>query len=234
MIKIQKLRSNLIRRASICGASLLVVGIITFASYSYLSSLEDESKKLDSEITTIEQNITTTTKDYKTLTTAYSLYQDIEDRQKPTDSGFDTSTQRIRTLSPIVDRIKEHYNVINFSSALADNPMLNEEDYELEFSQVFENKVNISFSVLTDEIAYAIIDDIINQVPGYMIIQSMTMEKSRDFSPEAVSEIRSGNINLSLVDVDAVLLWSTVKNKEVEEQKTNQRSGNNAPFIPPF
>jgi hypothetical protein len=224
MSKLQGLKKQLIQTVSVCTVVIAIFGGITYFSISHADGLIEDLNKINSETKKIISDKSTAERDFKGLTEAANIYNNIPEIRRPSKKGFSSPQERIRAIVPTINSIKERYQLSTLEYTFNGRPKI-DDDIPLKYAEGYTNDLSFTFSGLNDELALAAISALINEMPGYMMLSTLSIESKEPYSQELLKRLEAGELSIEVVTGKADFSWKTLKalEKPREIKKQSRR-----------
>lgn len=208
-MKLVTLRKKIIRNISISGALLIVFGLVVFYDSHKKKSIRLEAEKFEIETSEIKsrseelQNKISEAKKYQEAWKTISANRKFIGNLK-----FDEINYRINSLA-------EKY-LISKPSIKMTTPenITNSGLLERSTVTVASSTVNLSFTAINDIKAIAFITEFVNSAPGYIIISSFEIKKTKKYDDKDLIQISSG-ARSGAIDAKVEFYWYFYKQKEI-------------------
>jgi hypothetical protein len=119
---------------------------------------------------------------------------------------------RINNAKDMLDKLQAEYKLSDVKLTFSKPEDVVSEEYKTETISVVSSEVNIDFSALNDEYVFNFIGAILEQFPGYVQINSLSVTRSKDVTKEVLVAIASGG-KPALVDAKISFSWKDLKYK---------------------
>ncbi len=200
----------------ITAAMLVITLFLVFFLYGY------EEKVMNEKVITLDNEISNLKSQYNDLQSKsadikkyVNMWENISENKK-TISGI-----RLDDITEIVTKTAERYLITDSQIKVANIPQLVQGGiFNCKTISVIFTKVSINFSAINDIKALMFIDDLFSRIPGYGVINSLEIKKSKDYSTEDLIKISSGKGGNIIGNVE--FTWYAYRQKEGAEQ--NQKT----------
>lgn len=188
----------------------LIVGIF-IALIIYLSGLQEKTKQkhdwLKSNISELERKIQGLSEQALQFSEAIAIWESFdEDKQKL--EGI-----RIVGAKNVIDTLEEKYNLSDLKPSFSrpeDIDTSKNPDMQNDLIKISSSSVSLEFAALTDEMVYNFIADLIEQFPGYVKLESVSVSRTSDIEKEHLKMVSQGDYP-PLVSVKIKFLWMDMK-----------------------
>lgn len=208
MIKITLLKKKLMKDAAIVLGAVVVAGgcmawgMATSAGiHEKLDQLKRQSQKAISDAQKEQE-------EYEATIAAFNRFENIPQHRLPA-SDYDTIQSRIRALRPVVETLEERYKFSKLDvkiSKLDDPVAASNADY-----LIIKSDLTIEFEGLTDEYVYSFIHALIQDLPGYLYLQELKINKLQPITPVLLQQASASGTSTPLVSGSMMLAWRTIK-----------------------
>ena len=176
-------------------AVIVVLVIYNQAAISDQEKVEQEAKKLQNDLSTIKKNIS-----------------DSEVSLKLWDTGIkgilkDRSGIKIKVASKLLEQLKSTYKIKDLTINLS-NPEERDDIIPTKFSKVVFTNGTMTFKAYTDIYAYKFVQSMINELPGFIQIKSLTL--TTETSADLIADITSGKLD-TLVKAKLEFIWQDLQ-----------------------
>jgi hypothetical protein len=209
MEKIVLLRKQLIKTSLVAAGAVVICLIL----YLYLGSeVEDTvryNQQLENDIITLQRQSTDSRNKNETTARAVKVFNTLPESQKSQPTLEDTAA-RIRTARPIIDELRIRYK---FSSLNANFTKVEDvtKQFEIKHLKVYKNSITLDFKALTDELVFTFLDSLFKQTPGYLTLESFSLNKESEITPAVIKSLLTRQTTVPfLLSGKAVLAWYTI------------------------
>ena len=198
--KVETVRKALITQTVFLVVIIAVCGALSFATNKFLNIQVAKKGKIESSIKSMDRSIKNKSEAYNTSQDEIEIYsQDLKlDKKVGYIKDVFGVQDLIRLLKPTVDEVKNTVPYINFGVKVSPPSTKNESGNKA--VKYIESKVSFSFEAMTDEVVLNFIDMLSKRLDGYMILESLTMNRQE---PDAGSGF--------YVKGDLVFSWNFLK-----------------------
>ncbi len=213
-MKIQQLRRKIAINFIASVALLAAAAIVAF----YISN---KQKYSDQEIDQIHREasvIRSQTQELESQTSQARKYKEVW--KTLSDNKKSTRGIRMDDVNKIIGNLADKYNLYAPSIQVVLPENLDAGVFQRKTINVSYSSVTLSFDALSDVKALAFISEFFNKLPGYTVISSIEMTKSRKYNQEDFINISLGK-NPSILKVKVLFAWYIFheKLKQVEVDK---------------
>lgn len=200
MSKVETVRKALITQTVFLVIITAVCGALSFATNKFLNIQVAKKGKIESSIKSMDRSIRDKSETYNTSQDEIEIYsQDLKlDKKVGYIKDVFGVQDLIRLLKPTVDEVKNTVPYINFGVKVS--PPLTKNKDGNKAVKYIESKVSFSFEAMTDEVVLNFIDMLSKKLNGYMILESLTMNREE-------ANARSG----FYVRGDLIFSWNFLK-----------------------
>lgn len=196
----------------------LVILIIAGVAFHVTGGQEDAARqalsKSESEVNSLKSQISKERKDIEELKQAFADYDAIDPRHLPTAQGLTDLSSRYRAAAPVINNLSRKYHVVEIVGGYSEVTSVTSNIYPASYTargvQVYENKINLSVKMLSDELFFRFLKDMMEQLPGYVKLESFSLARIGDVNRDSLTSISQGQF-IPLVEGEAVLSWKTLK-----------------------
>lgn len=207
MTKIKKLRRNIIINISATVILAIILGCVIFYLINRENSIKSEIQKI--KVNTVGVRIRTGELESKISDTKkYKEIWKIVAENKKSDRGI-----KMDEVNNVLNSLTEKYNIYNSSIQVPLPEVLNSGIFSRKSLNVLHSTSTMSFDTISDVRANAFMAELMDKLPGYIIINSITIKKIKTYSSSDLVSISSGITNPS-VSVKIVFDWYVYNKKE--------------------
>ncbi|MES2677038.1 MAG: hypothetical protein V4612_01815 [Pseudomonadota bacterium] len=209
--KISHLKHKIIFNICICGALLVIIMSIIFYSQYLVTGNNEDVRNLNAQIEALRNksaNIEARVNDAK-------KYKQIWIESAEKKKNFDGI--KISDLNDSFKNLAEKNNLSGAVINISVPEVLKEGVYNRQALDVYLVNFVLTFDALTDKIAVDFISSFLNSLPGYVVINDLSIKKNKKegYSDEDLINISSGKIN-GLIAVKVNFSWYFLKRKTIK------------------
>ena len=222
MSKLDDQKKSLFVQSSIYIAMVVVTGAIFYGSYLYHNSKAEELKDLKNKAASIKNKETAIRNEYNIFQEPLEQYQHIPENKKATADGYTKSAMRIRTLKDTIDKLKEKYYFpyIRFSTSTIDEKT---ETFDFKKLKIFSSQVTIEYGAMSDELVFSFINDFMDELPGYVLFKSVTVEKKGEITADLIDSIVKKHAILPLTEGVINFSWHTAQDSDLASSQEKKK-----------
>jgi hypothetical protein len=204
------LKKDILNYGSIALGAVLIFALGFFYKGHIESSLEEieqQQRMLSSQISTIQQDITT-------LTQSSGLFDSIRSDRMPTVEGYDNTAARIRAMRPVIEELKSKLTFANLDVTLAGVqplPVSTASQFK-----VIEGKMDIALAAPSDELVFTFLQSLIERIPGYIVIEKFELRKTKSINEQLIRTIIEEKKPPTLVDGKVTCVWYSLKGEPIK------------------
>jgi hypothetical protein len=218
-MKITYLKKRIIKSFSIA-AGLLALAACFFY---YRVSQDAKSKKLinniKSQTSEIESEIESLTSKMQEVKKYKEIWVSISENKKSVIGiKIDNINLKIEQLSP-------KYNISQANIKVSFPENLKDGVFNISSSDLVSSVVNLTFNSITDTDALMFISDLFQSLPGYIVINRLSISKTRNYTNEDLLKISSGTAT-GAIQCNLDFFWYVYKPKSIIDSPTQENTSN--------
>jgi hypothetical protein len=207
-MKILSLRKKIIKNLLI--TFLLLAAFISIFIYNFFID-----KKLESEISKLESEISSIRSKHNELldkVSQFKKYQEIWSKIPPIKKQI--SDVKIEFITKNVNEIAAKYSIASpdFKMTIPEELKDGSLNNNLTDFYIVKSSGSIVFNSIDDLKAVSFISELINSMPGYLVIKNFEMKKEKTYNSDDFIKISTGTFN-GLVNVKVDFTWYLYKSK---------------------
>lgn len=205
------------KQTQIRGAIALVAVILTVGVSVYISHMQSttQTRLYRERNQTIQQQ----TKLQRLLQQKKEFAESIKLWKQLSGDSKSLSGLKIDESKDVLRRLENTYKLSN-TSIIITPPEELYDIYKNDTTVVVSSKVTYAFETITDEIAFAFINELPKKLPGYIKIVSLKMERHGELNNDTITQLYEGT-PVGLVRTHLVFHWRDIKNIAEEAELTN-------------
>lgn len=206
--KIASLKKKIIISLSLFATIIIIIISLNFYDKKSLESYSGKFSALETEITELETKITSSEERVNETIKYKKLWVSANSKKK------DFNGIKISEINEKFNSLAEQYNITNPTITVSLPEILNTGVYQLQILDVNLINCNISFNALTDKFALDFINGFIADLPGYVIINDISIKKDKKegYSDQELSQISNGKFP-NLISAKVSFSWYFLKHK---------------------
>jgi hypothetical protein len=185
-------------KAIILSAFIAIMAVLVIYNQTAVSNqdkVEQEAKKLQNDLSSIKKSIS-----------------DSEISLKMWDTGIkgilkDRSGIKIKVASKLLEQLKTTYKIKELTINLS-NPEERTDIIPTKFSKIVYTNGTMTFKAYTDIYVYKFVQGMIDQLPGFIQIKSLTL--TTETSTDLIADITSGKLD-TLVKAKLEFIWQDLQ-----------------------
>ncbi len=212
-MKIKVLKKKLLREAMIALAIVLVVGGGCFFAIIHAASVEEDLGKLNQQLSSTRSNTQNKQREYEEALASLEKYNKIPERRLPAND-YDTLQSRIRTVRAIVEPLEKRFHLASLDvqlSRIGTAKTATDAPASKDFA-ILVSDITLQFQGPTDEMVYSFMQEFSDELPGYVRIKELKIERARSITPPLLQNINATGQSSALVAGTLSLTWKTIKN----------------------
>ena len=202
----------LIKRKIFTHVTISVVFVIViFSLYFHYQSVQKSNQDKFNQLTQYINDLKTSTASLETKIAEGKKYKEIwksvaEKKRSFDGLNIDEVNEKFRLLT-------EDYNITSPVIDISVPEKLSNGIYDRKSSDVLLSYVTISFNVADDTRAMSFVKEFIDNLPGYVVINSFYISKAKDYTDDDLVDISLGKFNNLAVTVKFSFSWYVLKKK---------------------
>ena len=191
-----------------------LVGAYYFLNQSHLK-VKEKLNWLQNDINAVNNKLDNLNKKTLEFSEAVKAWEGFEEKQKKLQG------LRINESKDLLDRYKEEFKLSKMNIEFS-KPEELEDEFKTDVINTISSSVSISFSSITDELAFQFLYALIHEFPGYIEIKSFSLTRTTDISKVILEDIARGDIP-ALVNGRVDFSWRDLKYtapKNTNEEKS--------------
>lgn len=220
-MKLLQLKRTLIIRSIIY--IILLIG--TTLLYGYLSAdreaVTQKSDALKSDIADLNNKLTIFNRKIQDIREATKLWQRLNDKHKKSEG------LRIDSIKKIFDDYKKQYKLSEATLDLS-TPTELTDMYKTDTTVVVSSNVSVKFKVISDEYALSFVDAVMNNLPGYVKLEKLSLTRIGEITDETLLRVSRGEIP-ELVTGEITFQWRDLKNTTGKPLTNESSTADNKP-----
>jgi hypothetical protein len=182
---------------------ILFAGLLLFSNnrtdlYSYeISVSEQETSRTSADLSDLENKI-------REIREASKIWAKLN-QTKEKHNGLE-----IDNFQTILTDLKKHYRISDKTDINMTSPTEVNGAYKKSTTTVVSSKITLTTSGASDEILLQFIDSLVKNVPGFIAIESLEMNKKNDLTKDVISKIARGE-KVNPVEAKIVFSWKDFK-----------------------
>jgi hypothetical protein len=216
-----KIKKTAIKNGGIIGC----LAVIFAGAFFYNSSKNDEIEKLNRDYNSMNSDIENTKRDFEQTEKSFQIYKNIPKDKLVNDIGFDLNRDRLRVLYPEVQRLKDVYSFKKLNATISETNEYKEVSSSV--FTVFDGDIIIEIAGISDEFIFSFIEELKNNLPGFVYIKNLNINKEQDITDEAIKSYLNEASGNGFVSGKITLGWITFKDKKANEAGNKNNLNNN-------
>lgn len=204
LIRLHKLKKRLI----ICLLGYLVIFALLAVIVNYLGNIKSkillQRQLITRDINFFNNNIIEFQKKIQEVKEAQELWENLN------KGGRKREGLQLDEASLFIDHLKQRFEKISKIDIDLSPPEELDNAYKTASTVIMSSTVTLRVSALTDDIIFSIINNVINNFPGFININSFSIDRRADITNENLKQIRAGNFP-DLVYAEMIFAWRDFK-----------------------
>lgn len=217
MQKLQSLRKILIKNAIIMSVAVLVSCVVAYSVFSWSSSLQTEAKRAESRLNSARRDVSSREVKNEDARNSLELYRQItgeSEQAKISDLSRDKAQLWLKAAAKAND-------IVNLKGTFDPVTPIASEDFKKKTLEGISSLVKLEFAAMTDEQIYRFVESIINDFPGYVKINVLTLERTGEITDEVLRAAGRGKFP-ELVKGTMEFHWVGVREVSAESNAAQQ------------
>lgn len=219
-MKLISIRKKIITNLSVSGFVIAALAVVIAYDSHLKKSKREEAEKVEMEASQIKNQSLELQNKVLEATKYQEIWKTISSNRKVLVKNL-----KIDDVNSIINNLADKHNIMKPAIKMTIPEELNGGIFQRSTVLVTSSSVTLTFSALNDTKAIAFISELANSAPGYILISSFEMTKSKDYSDQDLIQISSGN-GIGVVLVKADFHWYMYKEKPTApaglEKKPNE------------
>lgn len=207
-MKITYLKKRIIKSFSIAACLLALAACFFYyranqeaKSEKLISNIKSQTSEIESEIESLTSKMEEVKK-YKEIWVSIS-----ENKKSIIGIKVDNINLKIEQLSP-------KYNISQANIKVSFPENLKDGVFNISSSDLVSSVVNLSFNSITDTDALMFISDLVQSLPGYIVINRLSINKTRSYTKDDLLKISSGTAT-GAIQCNLDFFWYVYKPKSI-------------------
>ncbi len=186
----------------------IIFGTISMTAYYISNELID---KANADKDAIEKEISQTNSD---ATNIESKARDVKEASKLwrqlNESGVKRDGLEIDQAKILLNELEKYFNLVGSVDVNLTPPAELSDTYKTETTVVMASTVTLKFAGLSDELLFGFIDSLIKNFPGFINIQSLSMQRKNPLTNDIIARAAKGDFE-DMVDATLIFTWKEFK-----------------------
>ncbi len=204
---------NHLKKQIVFGLSVFAVIVVIITSFNFYDTLSQENHAeeisiIETEISDLKMKISGSEEKINDTKKYKQLWISANDKKK------DFNGIKIADINNNFNSLAQQYKISEPTITISVPEVLTNGIYQLQTLDANLINCNISFNALTDRLALDFINDFIDDLPGYVIINDLTIKKNKKegYNDQELTDISNGKFP-GLVSTKISFSWYFLKRK---------------------
>lgn len=219
MIKTKQIQNRLVKYSIFVLVITAVLSAVLFFLIDFIDEQEKEFKNLERQTVTNNSEYKRLDERFKSSEESFQFYKQYVEKKV---SGRDFNRE---TLRDVLVELKQKHKLTDLRYSM--DPF-SEEGGQLrkENAVAISSQVKIQFAALSDLSAYRMLEDIMVEFPGKIIVEKLMIQKEGDIDDDMFLRVSRREVP-RVVSGELDFRWYGMKQLEVKEEKPQQNRRNN-------
>ena len=174
MSKLKQVKKKVIAAGIFASIVTIVCIGLAISFFLYTSSLESNKNTIQRQNRKLESELKMLSKQHKKAQASLQLYEKLTE-------GGQGSTQALdrKRAASILNKLHDDFILSELNLSIAPIEERKGRNFKRKTGAIISSRVNISFKSITDEFAYAFLDELIRQFPGYINLTHFSLNLMR-------------------------------------------------------
>jgi hypothetical protein len=110
----------------------------------------------------------------------------------------------------LLNELEKYFNLVGSVDVNLTPPAELSDTYKTETTVVMASTVTLKFAGLSDELLFGFIDSLIKNFPGFINIQSLSMQRKNPLTNDIIARAAKGDFE-DMVDATLIFTWKEFK-----------------------